>query len=76
MKVKLFVSRSGIHPSGVEFSQTAGQTIEVDRKTGLRMIDEGQCEFLELSPAEIEEDKKAAAEAEKAEKKTKTAEAK
>ena len=39
MKVKLLVSRAG-----VDFSQNAGETIEVDEAEAGRMIAAGQCE--------------------------------
>jgi len=69
MKVKLLCSRGGIHPNGVEFSQSPGQEIDVDRATGQRMVDAAQASFVSLSAEEIAEDKaaeeKAAEEAKK-----------
>lgn len=59
MKVKLNVSRAGIYPNGVEFSQSPGQEVDVDRLNGQRMIDAGHASFISLSEAEIAEDKAA-----------------
>lgn len=39
MKVKLLVSRGGI-----DFSQQAGETVDVDPETAKRMIEDGQAE--------------------------------
>lgn len=42
MKIKLLCSRSGVN-----FSQNAGDQIEVDEKEGLAMIAAGQAELIE-----------------------------